>query len=107
MEDGFRGGKRLSDDAAALAISRQRLNAACKSATGATASEMLHDRVMLEAKRALVYTAVTGAEIGHDVGFDDPAYFNRFFTRRMGIAPGKWRAQFTATEIAPPGRTSE
>lgn len=62
---------------------------------------------MLEAKRALVYTAVTGAEIGHDVGFDDPAYFNRFFTRRMGIAPGKWRAQFTATEIAPPGRTSE
>lgn len=102
VEEHFRDRKRLSDYAAALAISPQRLNAACKSAAGASASEMLHGRVMVEAKRSLAYTEMTVAEIGHDLGFDDPAYFNRFFARRSGLAPGQWRAQFTATEIASP-----
>lgn len=107
VEERFRLCKRLSDYARDLAISPQRLNAACNSATGASASRILHERIMVEAKRALAYSEMTVAEIGHDLGFDDPAYFSRFFSHRSGLAPGQWRARFTATEIARLEKTVE
>lgn len=107
VEERFRQSKRVADYASALAISPQRLTAACKSATGSGASQILHERILVEAKRALAYTEMTVAEIGHDLGFDDPAYFNRFFSHRTGTAPGRWRARFTATEISRPAKIVE
>ena len=64
-------------------MSPQRLNAACKARAGKTASEVLYDRILIEAKRCLLYTEMTVAEIGHSIGYDDPAYFNRFFSQRV------------------------
>ena len=57
---------------------------------------MLHDRLMLEAKRCLIYTAWTIAEVGYALGFEDPAYFSRFFSRRAGVSPA----------LGPPTRVS-
>ncbi|MFV0383319.1 helix-turn-helix domain-containing protein [Paracoccus sp. (in: a-proteobacteria)] len=97
VEQDFRGEKQISAYARRLAVSPQRLNAACKSALGCPASQVLHDRLIVEARRLLAYTEMTVAEIGHDLGFDDPAYFNRFFARRAGQSPGAWRAAHSAT----------
>lgn len=46
---------------------------------------------MVEARRLLTDTEMNVAEIGHDLGFDDPAYFNRFFSARADQPPGAWR----------------
>lgn len=100
VETEFRQEKSMAHYADRLAISPQRLNAACKSALGRPASQVLHDRIMTEARRLLAYTEMTVAEIGHDLGFDDPAYFNRFFARRAGMSPGKWRDAHSATQLA-------
>lgn len=100
IEVNFRTQRSMRHYASALALSPQRLNAACRSATGKGASELLYDRIVLEARRALAYSEMTIAEIGHDLGFADPAYFNRFFARHAGLPPGAWRAKFTATERA-------
>lgn len=97
VERDFRVEKHMGYYAVALAISPQRLNAACKTALGCPASQVLHDRIMVEARRLLAYTEMSVAEIGHDLGFDDPAYFNRFFSRRAGQSPGLWRAAHSAT----------
>ena len=70
---------------------------ACKSRAGRTASELLHDRIIVEAKRNLLYTEMTVAEIGHAIGYDDPAYFNRFFSQRVGVPPGTFRADAATT----------
>jgi AraC family transcriptional activator of pobA len=48
---------------------------------------------LLEAKRALTYSDATVAEIGYSLGFSDPAYFSRFFTKRAGSSPSRFRRQ--------------
>ena len=48
---------------------------------------------MTEAKRCLIYTAMSVAEIGYALGFDDPAYFSRFFSKRTGLPPGRLRPE--------------
>ena len=54
---------------------------------------MVHTRVLLEAKRELVYTSAAVSEIAYALGFDDPAYFTRFFSKRTGMAPRTFRAR--------------
>ncbi|MFN3546625.1 MAG: helix-turn-helix domain-containing protein [Mesorhizobium sp.] len=93
LEANFREQRNLGFYATRLAVTRTRLNAACKGRTGKTASELLHERIVIEAKRYLVYSESSVAQVAHMTGFDDPAYFNRFFTQRVGISPGTFRKQ--------------
>ena len=92
IEQHFRAEKSLQFYAHRMGVSAQRLNAACRARAGHTASEVLYNRILIEAKRCLLYTEMTVAEIGHSIGFDDPAYFNRFFSKRTGTPPGAYRA---------------
>ena len=93
IEAGFRSGRSLPDYAQALHVSQTRLRTACLGAGGHPPIRLLHARVLLEAKRQLIYTALPIAEIAYGLGFDDPAYFTRFFTRRAGVCPRTYRAQ--------------
>ena len=52
---------------------------------------VLHERILLEAKRILLYTDHTVARVAHMTGFEDPAYFSRFFAQRTGQSPASWR----------------
>jgi AraC family transcriptional activator of pobA len=47
----------------------------------------------IEADRQLRYTPMSVAQIAYHPGFDDPAYFSRFFTRRMQQSPRAFRAR--------------
>lgn len=77
-----------------LGVSEKRLALACRRVMGRAPLEIIHDRLLLEAKRGLLYTSMTVAEIAYDLGFRDPAYFSRFFVRLAGSAPsGFARAQ--------------
>lgn len=91
IEAHFRDQRSPAFYAAALAVTPARLNAACKARAGRTATTILHDRILLEAKRLLVYTDHGVARIAQMTGFDDPAYFSRFFAQRGGISPAGYR----------------
>jgi AraC family transcriptional activator of pobA len=92
IEDRYRAQPRIGALAAALAVGEGRLNAACRRVAGRSAKEVLHARLLLEAKRSLVYTSMSVAEIAYSLGFTDPAYFSRFFARRAGMPPAAFRA---------------
>lgn len=96
VEQHFREERRLEFYAARTGVTPARLNAACKARLGTTASAVLHDRTITEAKRWLIYTGMTVAEIGYALGFEDPAYFSRFFSKRTGVAPGRLREELGA-----------
>lgn len=104
IEQNFREEKRLAFYAARLAVTPGRLNAACRARLGTSAAGALHDRLMTEARRCLAYTDWPVAEVGYALGFQDPAYFNRFFARRAGVSPGAWRARAAALAFADPVR---
>lgn len=69
------------------------LNRACAAVSGKTVGELLQDRLILEAQRFLIYTAASASLIAYDLGFKDPAYFSRFFKKRVGLSPGVFRNQ--------------
>lgn len=48
------------------------------------------------AKELLAATELPVAAVARRVGYDDPAYFSRLFTRRVGTAPVRFRARQSA-----------
>ncbi|MBP0904284.1 helix-turn-helix domain-containing protein [Mariniflexile gromovii] len=57
-------------------------------------NDVLKDRILLEAKRLLIHTTLSAKEIAYDLGYDDPAYFNRLFSKKIGDAPNVFRKKY-------------
>jgi AraC-like DNA-binding protein len=57
-------------------------------------NEVIKNRIMLEAKRLLVHTAMTAKEIAYELGYDDPAYFSRLFFIKTGDSPSAFRLKY-------------
>lgn len=93
VEARYRSGDGVEAYAAALSVSPKRLRAACVRAAGVPPLQILQDRVVLEAKRLMLYSNMTVAEVGYYLGFADPAYFSRFFAKACGAPPRAFRAQ--------------
>jgi AraC family transcriptional activator of pobA len=91
IEQRFRLREPVGAHAAALGVSVTTLRLACARVAGLPPALMLDQRALLEARRALLYSTLTIAEIGYAVGFADPAYFSRFFTRHTGQPPRQYR----------------
>lgn len=87
----LRDGWSVADHARALGTPSPRLRAACVEVAGVAPIRMLHERLLAEARRQLSYTDRTIAQIGYDLGFEDPAYFSRFFRCGAGMSPAGWR----------------
>ena len=76
-----------------LGFSAGRLNRLCQRYSGQNAMQIIHERLLTEAKRQLIYTQLSSKEICYKLGFKDPGYFSRFFSRHTGITPGKYKKQ--------------
>lgn len=79
--------KRPSKYASMMNISEVYLNEAVKAATGLSVGAYIRSRVLIQAKRFLVYTTMTAKEIAYSLGYDDYAYFSRMFRKYVGISP--------------------
>lgn len=82
---------RVGDYAAALGYSVRTLTRATRAATGSSAKQYLDARILLEAKRLLVHTEASSAEIAGRLGFADPGDFTKFFRVRDGRTPLEFR----------------
>jgi AraC family transcriptional activator of pobA len=51
---------------------------------------------MREARRNLAYTDQSVTTIAYALGYSDPAYFSRVFTRSAGVPPRDFRKRLTA-----------
>ena len=78
------------------------LNRRCKRYVGFTAKSIIQNRVLLEAKRRLLYTREPVESVAWSLGFNDPAYFSRFFSKQEGIPPGEYRRSLVASHKTPP-----
>ncbi|MGF6691887.1 AraC family transcriptional activator of pobA [Metapseudomonas resinovorans] len=91
LEQHFREHLSIEQYAQRLGISAAHLNALCRRLAGQSALQMINQRLLLEAKRCLVYTAMTINQVSDSLGFSEPAYFSRFFKRGTGQSPKAFR----------------
>jgi len=77
--------------AAEMGVSESSLNRLCRTLAGATAFEVIQQRLALEARRRLSYVAGGVAVLAAELGFKDPAYFCRFFRKHHGMSPTEFR----------------
>jgi len=56
-----------------------------------TSTEMIQERILIEAKRSLKFSQNSVKEIAFDLGFEDPAYFSRLFSKKEGMTPLAYR----------------
>ncbi|MDH7639263.1 helix-turn-helix domain-containing protein [Sphingomonas oryzagri] len=91
VERRFREQPQLTEVAEELKVSVSQLRLACKTVAGVSPLELMHDRIAGEAKRCLIYTTMSIAEIADWLGFADGAYFSRFFAKAAGKSPTNYR----------------
>jgi AraC-like DNA-binding protein len=91
VERNYSNNHSVQEYARLLNSATKSLNSASRKYGGMSASALIQNRILLEAKRALTYEARTVKEIGYELGFDDPAYFTRFFSRKIGVPPSEFR----------------
>lgn len=86
--------KQVSQYAALLNLSVYQLNAITKAAVGKSASELINEQIMLEAKRYLLATSNQVKDIAYQLGYEDFSYFIRFFKKHTGYSPEAFRLNF-------------
>lgn len=91
LETNYTKLKSVNDYANIICISEKRLGQATSKVLGKTPKEIINDRILLEAKRLLVHTNLSIKEIGQELGFEDPAYFVRYFKKNTQTTPVEFR----------------
>jgi AraC family transcriptional activator of pobA len=93
VEDHYQEHWDIAEYARELAMTPPSLNRLCRQFTGEGALDLIQDRLVLAARRHLIYTDASVEAIAIGLGFQDPGYFSRFFKRRSGVAPGQFRLE--------------
>lgn len=84
---------KVNEVSAALNVSPQNLNTIVKRASGKSASELIAEQVLLEAKRFLIHTDRTVSEIAFALDFTDPSHFVKHFKKATGETPQAFRTR--------------
>jgi AraC family transcriptional regulator, transcriptional activator of pobA len=71
-------------------VSVKHLNRICKTCIDKTLSELITDRIILEAKRMMAFSKNNISEIIYELGYEDNAYFSRLFKKKTGKTPSEF-----------------
>ncbi len=93
IEDHFREERSVAFYAEKLHISPNYLNIICRRYMHASASSLVYDRVLLEAKRLLGGSEMSVKDIVYELGFYDNSSFSNFFKTRTGMTPSQFKIQ--------------
>lgn len=77
--------------ARALGVSAGQLGRLTRELLGVSPLDAINARVMHEAQRELVYSTLSIKQVAAQLGFDDEAYFGRFFKKHVGLQPTAYR----------------
>ena len=86
----FRQYKKVKEYAEQLCVTEKTLNEQVKKHSGKSASQIIYDQIILEAKRLLLI-GMSAKEAAYDLNFDDPGHFSKFFKNNTGVSPSEFR----------------
>jgi len=99
--------KPINDYAKEQHITPVHLNRVCRSVAKKTATEIVQDYYIAEAKKYFSHTSQSIAEVAYQLNFEDPAYFSRYFKKREGVSPKAFVRDMAQNGYDAVARTSE
>lgn len=96
----FKEEKELAFYSNLLYITGGTLSKTIKKEFGKTPSQLINERVILEAKKLLHLTYRSVKEIAAELGFNDEFYFSRYFKKSVGCSPKKYREKVGISVVA-------
>ncbi|WP_375434991.1 helix-turn-helix domain-containing protein [uncultured Hymenobacter sp.] len=90
--------------AADLAITPVHLNRICQEMAGKSASQLVQEHILDEARKYLLYSTYSVSEITYLLHFEYPNYFAKFFKKHTGISPTEFREAQQQASLGVPGR---
>lgn len=94
IEEFFRTEKSAKFYADRLNISTKHLNRITKASLDKTTTDLITERVILEAKRLIVHSKSTFSQIAEMLGYADYSYFSKVFKARTGLAPLEFKKKY-------------
>lgn len=91
IEIHFKTKHSASDYADMLNISAKALARITKTHFNKTISNLIAERIIIEAKRELYLTNKPIKEIAYELGYEDEYYFSRFFKTNADVSPQLYR----------------
>ncbi|KPE52214.1 AraC family transcriptional regulator [Chryseobacterium indologenes] len=96
VEEHFTHQKSITYYASLLGISPKHLNRVAQTTVQKTATEVITGRVVLEAKRMLMYLDESLVEIAFRLGYEEYSYFVRVFRKSSGMTPTQFMRKYKA-----------
>lgn len=91
VNEQFRQHLGVDDYARQLGLTAGHLGRLCREALGRSPLDVINARVVHEAQRELAYSTLSVKQVAAELGYDDEAYFGRFFKKHTGQRPTEFR----------------
>jgi len=94
VEQNYKTIHSVTEYANRLGISPKSLTKHFQKIGSQTPSDFIKKRIILEAKRQLLYSSDSVKQIAFNLGYNDPAYFTRFFTKSTTKSPLHFKTDY-------------
>lgn len=91
VEQNFKTKHKVADYASLLFKSPKTLSNLFNKVGDKSPLKIINERIVLEAKRLLMYSDKSAEEIAYELGYSEPAHFSKFFKTQVGISPGNFK----------------
>lgn len=93
VESHFRETHMIETYAGWLGVTARQLRDACVAATARRPTEIINERLGLEAGCIMSYSDRSITNVGWHLGFDDPSHFSRIFSKVFALSPRWFRSE--------------
>ncbi|RKE98696.1 helix-turn-helix domain-containing protein [Ichthyenterobacterium magnum] len=94
VEQNFKTLHSVTNYANRLGVSPKSLTKHFQNIGSQTPSDFIKNRIVLEAQRQLIYSTDSVKQIAYDLGFNDSAYFTRFFKKATSKSPLQFKKEY-------------
>jgi AraC family transcriptional activator of pobA len=91
VDENYNKGFSVAEYASLMHVSNRTLSDLTGQLLNKTPSQMIQERIILEAQRLLLHSNLNINQIGYRLGFDDPSYFVKYFKKHTKSSPSEFR----------------